>query len=91
MSLLEIKVDLNRVATALESIATCLDKLCPPIYPQKNAPKSKQEYPIEIANNETTYLHEVAEQLEWYKDKVELLMREFGDKIIAHEEETSKD
>lgn len=78
MNLLALKVDLTRTADALERIANCLEQLLPPMFPAKAPAK---EYPIEQATNESTYEYEMDEQLAWYKDKVELLMKEYGDKL----------
>jgi hypothetical protein len=76
----DVHADLNRCAAALERIADCLDKLCPPIYPMDKE-AVKVNYSIEQATNEDTYEHEVEDQLKWFADKAQMLMKEYGDQI----------
>ncbi len=90
MSIVNVSADLTRCANALERIADILDKLLPPIYPQKDAPPP-QDYPIEVASNESTYEQEINNQLDWWKDKVAMLMLEYGDNIAAYEEARQKE
>jgi hypothetical protein len=85
MSLVNVHADLNRTATALERIADCLEKLCPPIYPQANAKEPSKEYTIDKVDNEATYLQETEDQLNWYVDKVRMLAEEYGDKLSEPE------
>ena len=76
MSFINLQADLTRTADALERIAHCLERLLPPIYPET---QPKEPAKIETVNNETTYEYELEDQLQWWKDKQEMIMREYGD------------
>jgi hypothetical protein len=85
MSLLTLNADLTRTANAIERIADCLEKLCPPIFPQKEGNGVQKEYTIDRVDNETTYLQETEDQLNWAVDKVRMLMQEYGDQLAEKE------
>lgn len=78
MSLINLTADLSDIADSLRRIAKCLELLLPPLYPPRD---TKKEYPIEVATNEATYEYEINDQLEWFKDHAEIIMREYGDKV----------
>lgn len=80
MSLISLNADLNRTAAALERIANCLEQLLPPVYPQKGA-TAPEEHKIELASNEATFEHELEDQLEFFKDKWEMINKQVREEL----------
>ena len=88
MSLVTFHTDLTRTADALERIAHCLELLLPPLFPAKE--QAKEPVPIEKATNDLTYEYELNDQLDFWKDRVQMIMKEYGDELAATDWDENK-